>query len=103
MEGSGVVLVTATDGNHGRAVARMAALLGLQAQILVPADMAAARAGALRAEGAQVTVVDGTYDQAVARSAALADDRHVVSDKEAGSAPSRTRSQCCGSRGCRGC
>src|SRR5579862_1388191 len=78
MDGSGVVLVTATDGNHGRAVARMAALLGLQAHILVPADMAAARAGALRAEGAQVSVVDGTYDQAVARSAALADDRHVV-------------------------
>ena len=78
MGGSGVVLVAATDGNHGRAVARMAALLGLEAHILVPRDMAAARVDALRAEGAQVTVVDGTYDEAVTRSAALADDRHVV-------------------------
>jgi diaminopropionate ammonia-lyase len=78
MGGSGVVLVAATDGNHGRAVARMAALLGLQAHILVPRDMAVARLDALRAEGAQVTVVDGTYDEAVTRSAALADDRHVV-------------------------
>ena len=76
--GSGVVLVAATDGNHGRAVARMAALLGLQAHILVPRDMTVARLDALRAEGAQVTVVDGTYDEAVTRSAALADDRHVV-------------------------
>ena len=78
MGGSGVVLVAATDGNHGRAVARMAALLGLQAHILVPRDMAVARLDALRAEGAQVTVIDGTYDEAVTRSAALADDRHVV-------------------------
>ena len=78
MGGSGVVLVAATDGNHGRAVARMAALLGLQAHILVPRDMAVARLDALRAEGAQVTVVDGTYDEAVTRSAALADDQHVV-------------------------
>ena len=68
MGGSGVVLVAATDGNHGRAVARMAALLGLQAHILVPRDMAVARLDALRAEGAQVTVVDGTYDEAVTRS-----------------------------------
>lgn len=78
MDGSGVVLVAATDGNHGRAVARMAALLGLKAHILVPRDMAAARVDALRAEGAHVTVVDGTYDEAVTRSAALAGDRHVV-------------------------
>jgi diaminopropionate ammonia-lyase len=78
MDGSGVVLVAATDGNHGRAVARMAALLGLKAHILVPRDMAVARVDALRTEGAQVTVVDGTYDEAVAQSAALAGDRHVV-------------------------
>jgi len=78
MDGSGVVLVAATDGNHGRAVARMAALLGLQAHLLVPRDMTVARADAMRAEGAQVTFVDGTYDEAVTRSAALTGDRHVV-------------------------
>src|SRR5918996_3680626 len=36
-------LVTATDGNHGRAVARMAKLLGLAATIVVPEGTAAAR------------------------------------------------------------
>ena len=74
-------LVAATDGNHGRAVAHMARLLGLDARILVPAGMAAARIDAIRSEGAAVEVVDGTYDDAVAASAALAGPRaEVVSD-----------------------
>ena len=34
------VLVTATDGNHGRAVARMAALLGVRARVYVPEGVA---------------------------------------------------------------
>jgi diaminopropionate ammonia-lyase len=32
-----ITLVTATDGNHGRALARVAALLGLPARVYVPA------------------------------------------------------------------
>lgn len=71
-------LVAATDGNHGRAVARMAALLGLTAHVLVPRDTVAARIDAIAVEGARVTVVDGSYDDAVAASAALADADHVV-------------------------
>lgn len=71
-------LAAATDGNHGRAVARMARLLGLDAVILVPAGTAAARIDAIASEGAVVEVVDGTYDDAVAASAALADDRTMV-------------------------
>lgn len=73
-----LTLVAATDGNHGRAVARMASLLGLGAHILVPQDMVAARIEALEDEGAQVTVVPGTYDAAVAESAQLEDESHVV-------------------------
>lgn len=73
-----LTLVAATDGNHGRAVARMARLLGQSARILVPRDMVAERIDAIRGEGATVTVVDGNYDQAVAASAALADDTHVI-------------------------
>jgi diaminopropionate ammonia-lyase len=74
-------LAAATDGNHGRAVARMARLLGLGARIFVPAGMADARIGAIESEGATVTVVDGTYDDAVARSAEVAgDDCLVISD-----------------------
>ena len=47
VSGSGITLVAATDGNHGRAVARMAGLLGLEAHILVPQDMVPARIEAL--------------------------------------------------------
>jgi diaminopropionate ammonia-lyase len=65
-------LMAATDGNHGRAVARTAALLGLPARIFVPAGAAPARLAAIAGEGAAVEEVDGTYDDAVERSAAVA-------------------------------
>lgn len=71
-------LAAATDGNHGRAVAHMARLLGLTAQIFVPAGTAAARIAAIASEGASVTVVDGSYDDAVARSAELAGPHCLV-------------------------
>jgi len=71
-------LVAATDGNHGRAVARMAKLLGLSATILVPDGTAPARIGGIAAEGAEVIVVPGTYDDAVAESAAMAGERDLV-------------------------
>jgi diaminopropionate ammonia-lyase len=73
-----LTLVAATDGNHGRAVARMAKWLGVGAHILVPNDMAQARREAIESEGARVTVVDGSYDEAVDASARLADDANVV-------------------------
>jgi diaminopropionate ammonia-lyase len=71
-------LATATDGNHGRAVAFMARLLGFSCHIYVPRGMVEARIQAIRSEGALVTVVDGTYDEAVARSAHEASDRCLV-------------------------
>jgi diaminopropionate ammonia-lyase len=70
-----LTLATATDGNHGRAVARMAALLGLDAHVHVPTGTASARIAAIEGEGARVTVVDGDYDRAVASAAATAGDR----------------------------
>lgn len=76
VEGRG--LVAATDGNHGRGVARIAALLGLSATILVPAGTAQPRIDAIASEGAEVQVVDGTYDDAIAVSAQLADADHLV-------------------------
>ena len=76
-----ITLVAATDGNHGRAVARMARLLGCACRILVPAGTAEARITGIESEGATVTVVDGTYDDAVRVSAAeAADDVLIVSD-----------------------
>ena len=71
-------LVAATDGNHGRAVARVARLAGIGATILVPAGTARARIDAIASEGARVEVVDGSYDDAVRRSAALADDTRLL-------------------------
>lgn len=71
-------LAAATDGNHGRAVAHMAALLGLPARIFVPQDMAQARIDAIAGEGAEVVVVHGSYDDAVARADASAADGCIV-------------------------
>ncbi|TDC14285.1 pyridoxal-phosphate dependent enzyme [Kribbella albertanoniae] len=65
-------LVTATDGNHGRAVARRAAMLGLSAHVFVPDVVSAAAIAAIRTEGATVSVVPGSYDDAVAEAAAYA-------------------------------
>jgi len=71
-------LAAATDGNHGRAVARMARLFGFDARIFVPEGTAAARIDAIAGEGASVDVVDGGYDEAVTRSAEEAGPRCLV-------------------------
>lgn len=73
-----MTLSAATDGNHGRAVARMARLLDFAATIYVPAGTTQARIDAIANEGAVVTVIDGTYDEAVARSAEDAGERCLV-------------------------
>jgi diaminopropionate ammonia-lyase len=75
---AGVTLVTATDGNHGRAVARVARMRGLPAHILVPTGTAQARIDGIAGEGAHVEVVDGSYDEAVEKAAGMADPDHVV-------------------------
>ena len=62
------VLVTATDGNHGRAVAHVAKWLGLGAHVYLPADAKPARQRAIESEGARLSLVHGTYDDAVARA-----------------------------------
>jgi diaminopropionate ammonia-lyase len=73
---------TATDGNHGRAVAWAARRLGHDAVVFVPANTVAARIEAIRGEGARVVVVDGTYDDTVRRAAAAAEQHgwQVISD-----------------------
>jgi diaminopropionate ammonia-lyase len=66
-------LVTATDGNHGRAVARMAALLDLPATVVVPQGVSERAIARIREEGAEVRVLDAPYDEAVRQAAKLAE------------------------------
>jgi diaminopropionate ammonia-lyase len=75
-------VVAATDGNHGRAVARFARILGHRASIVVPRGVHPAAVQAIVDEGAQVTAVDGSYDDAVAAAERLArtDDAVLVQD-----------------------
>ncbi len=61
-------LVAASAGNHGRAVAHVAAQRGLRCRIFVPARSAPGRRAAIAGEGADVVVVDGDYEDAVARA-----------------------------------
>lgn len=80
LAGAPITLTTATDGNHGRAVAAMARRLGLGALVLVPQGTAQARIAAIRGEGATCEVVAGSYDDAVAEAAEIGCRRldHVV-------------------------
>jgi diaminopropionate ammonia-lyase len=59
----------ASEGNHGRAVARAAARRGLAARVFLPAATSEARVAAIAAEGAEVVRVEGLYEDAVAAAA----------------------------------
>jgi diaminopropionate ammonia-lyase len=65
-------LCTASDGNHGRAVAAMAEALGCGCVVFLPADSAVSRVDAIASHGADVELVDGSYDEAVAAARAAA-------------------------------
>lgn len=65
-------LCTASDGNHGRAVAALAEALGCPCVVFLPADSAASRVEAIAGHGATVQLVDGSYDDAVAAAGAAA-------------------------------
>lgn len=69
-----VCIWAATDGNHGRAVAKMARMIGARASIYVPKSVSARSRGFIIGEEAEVVVVDGDYDQAVRTAAQAAQD-----------------------------
>ncbi len=73
-----MTLATATDGNHGRAVASFARRVGLSARIFVPAGTSPRRIDAIRSEGATCTEIEGDYDDAVARAAGEAGEHCIV-------------------------
>jgi len=57
--------VTATDGNHGRAVAWATQQLGCNAVVYLPKGTYRARNESIKLHGAQTLIIDGTYDDAV--------------------------------------
>ena len=61
----GDTVACASEGNHGRAVARAAREAGCSAHVYMAHDAAQARVDAIAGEGAQVIRVDGSYDDAV--------------------------------------
>jgi diaminopropionate ammonia-lyase len=71
-------LVTATDGNHGRAVARMASTLGLKAHVFIPDVVSERSIEAIRSEGAAVTLIADSYDAAVVAAADAATGSSVL-------------------------
>ncbi|MGI9420258.1 MAG: pyridoxal-phosphate dependent enzyme, partial [Geminicoccaceae bacterium] len=77
-----LTLLAATDGNHGRAVARVARWFGVEARIYVPNFVSRARIRAIESEGAEVVVVNGVYDASVdaALEASSAEGTLLISD-----------------------
>ena len=77
-----LTLLAATDGNHGRGVARVASWFGLDARIYVPCFVSKARIEAIESEGAEVIAVDGFYDDSVdaALEASKDDKTLLISD-----------------------
>ncbi|MFH8248987.1 diaminopropionate ammonia-lyase [Microbacterium sp. B2969] len=70
----GSAVVTATDGNHGRAVARFARLAGRTARIYIPeGGVHPSAVQAILDEDAIVVMVQGSYDDAVAAAAESAE------------------------------
>ena len=62
------VFCTATDGNHGKAVAWMANKLGKKAVIYMPKGTVSDRVKSIEKEGAEVHVISGGYDAAVKKA-----------------------------------
>ncbi|KAI0023332.1 tryptophan synthase beta subunit-like PLP-dependent enzyme [Xylariomycetidae sp. FL0641] len=64
--GAGISIMTCTDGNCGRAIARMAKHLHIPVRVFVPSFVTESTRAKIRSEGAEVIEVDGSYDDAIA-------------------------------------
>jgi threonine dehydratase len=62
-------LVTASAGNHGRAVAQAARSKGLECEVFMPHDAAASKLAAVQALGARVHTVGASVDEALVLAA----------------------------------
>lgn len=68
-------VVTCSSGNHGRAVAYVAELLGIPATICLPEWIDPAKLEAIRNHGAETVLHGNTYDEAEIRSFEIRDER----------------------------
>ncbi len=68
-----LTVIAATDGNHGRAVARFAGKLGHRASVYIPRGVHPAAVRNILDEGADLVRIDGTYDDAVAAASEAAE------------------------------
>lgn len=75
-------VISATDGNHGRALAAAAQDAGCRCVIVLHAEVSEEREAAIAALGAEIVRVSGNYDASVAEAAQLADAEgwQVISD-----------------------
>ena len=75
-------VISATDGNHGRALAAAAQSVGCRCVIVLHANVSIEREEAIAAYGAEIVRISGNYDESVEEAAALAakNDWRVVSD-----------------------
>ena len=75
-------VISATDGNHGRALAAAAQSVGCRCVIVIHANVSVERADAIAAYGAHIVRITGNYDESVVHAASLASANgwHVVSD-----------------------
>lgn len=73
-----ISLHAATDGNHGRAVARMGAILSIPTRIWVPAGIHPNTIKLIRSEAAEVVVSSGDYDTAVLEAQKSAEMRRGI-------------------------
>ncbi len=76
------VVISATDGNHGRALAAAARSVGCRCVIVLHAEVSAERETPIAALGAQIVRIAGNYDDSVQEAARLAavNGWQVVSD-----------------------
>lgn len=77
-------LIAGSAGNHGRAIAHLAAQRGLNCRIFLPSSASSARRNAIAGEGAEVIVVAGGFDDAIALAAAEAQDPAQIEIADAG-------------------
>ncbi|MGU7769976.1 diaminopropionate ammonia-lyase [Burkholderia sp. MR1-5-21] len=77
-----LTVISATDGNHGKALAAAARAIGCRCVIVLHANVDAEREQAIAAHGAQIVRIAGNYDESVVCAAQLASANgwHVVSD-----------------------